>query len=96
LKDKELSYAAFDRLADDFNGDLFVVTDDERCAVTGQHLTLLRQLLTGAGFQGQESLFLWAYDFSVVPTSLISSMYEQFYHSGDQDDSGTHYGIVMK
>jgi hypothetical protein len=91
LGSKRFTYAVFDRLEHDFNGDLFVVGDDERRTVRREHLALVRRLLAGAGVGVQEPLFFWAYDFSVVPTSLISSMYEEFYRAGTDDDSGTHY-----
>lgn len=80
LADKRLTYALFDRLRDDFNGDLFVPVPGERQAVEKQHLNLLRELLQGTSQAPQHPLFLWAYDFSVVPTSLVSTMYELFYH----------------
>ncbi len=80
LADWALSYELFDRLARDFNGDLFVPTDSERQVVTPAHLDLLADLLRGVSTASQEPLFLWAYDFSVVPTSLVSTMYELFYH----------------
>ena len=79
LDDKALTYALFERLARDFNGDLFVPESDERDAVEERHLTLLRELLQGTSQAPQQPLFLWAYDFSVVPTSLVSTMYELFY-----------------
>lgn len=91
LADRDLTYSVFTKLAETFNGDMFLVSDAEASYVTGQHLTLIQKMLTGAGFGGQESLFLWAYDFSVVPTSLIGSMYEQFYRADTEDDSSTHY-----
>jgi hypothetical protein len=91
LRDKGLTYAVFASLEADFNGDLFVVEPAERESVTARHLLLIEQVLTGAGLSEQTPLFLWAYDFSVVPTNLISSMYEQFYRDGSDDDSGTHY-----
>lgn len=91
LLDYDLAYAVFDRLAADFNGDLFRIDAAERARVDTEHLALLNQLLTGSGFSAQQALFLWAYDFSVVPTSLISSMYEQFYHLSVDDRTGTHY-----
>src|ERR1019366_51541 len=55
------------------------------------------EFLSGTASAAQEPLFLWAYDFSVVPTSLISTMYEIFYQEdvGGQDGggkvTGTHY-----
>lgn len=91
LTNRELVYSIFGRLEADFNGDLFRVDDAELELVTAGHLELIRQLLTGAGLDPQMRLFLWAYDFDVVPTSLISSMYEQFYRTGAEDDRGTHY-----
>ena len=92
LLDVTLTRALFARLAEDFNGDLFVVDPDETRRVTQAHLSLLRDLLTGAGGEAHEPLFLWAYDFSVVPTSLVSTMYELFYNQEiEGSTSGTHY-----
>ena len=91
LADRDFTYAVFERLEADFNGDLFRVEGDEQECVQQQHLDLLRDLLTGSGLDPQKPLFLWAYDFDVVPTSLISSMYEQFYRAGTDDTAGTHY-----
>lgn len=91
LADRAFTYAVFDQLAQTFNGDMFVVADDELESVTSENLYLIQRLLTGAGIDGQQPLFLWAYDFSIVPTSLIGSMYEQFYRSDVEDASSTHY-----
>jgi hypothetical protein len=92
LANRDLTYAVFDKLADTFNGDMFLISDTESDAVTVDHLVLIQQLLTGGGIsEQQQPLFLWAYDFSVVPTSLIGSMYEQFYRADTEDDSSTHY-----
>lgn len=91
LDSKGLTYALFSQLATDFNGDLFVISPSESREVTSEHLILIRRLLTGAGFNDQEPLFLWAYDFNIVPVSLISTMYEQFYRAGTDDTKGTHY-----
>jgi hypothetical protein len=93
LADHGLTYALFVRLAEHFNGDLFVPDPDEHDAVTPEHLRLLRDLLQGVADSSQEPLFLWAYDFAVVPTSLVSSMYELFYNHQDaaNTEANTHY-----
>lgn len=91
LRSKRFTYAVFEQLAHDFNGDLFVVAEEEARQVAQNHLDLVGHLLSGAGLGDQNPLFLWAYDFSVVPTSLISSMYEEFYRAGTDEDGGTHY-----
>jgi N-6 DNA Methylase len=91
LSDARLTNAVFAALEREFNGDLFVVSGAERSVVNQEHYTLLQRMLTGAT-DDQGLLFLWAYDFSVVPISVISSMYEHFYHLGERDDeSSTHY-----
>lgn len=91
LSNRDLTRAVFAALAEDFNGDLFTVSPVELDLVTADHLRLIQRMLTGEGLSPQTPLFLWAYDFSVVPTSLISGMYERFYRGDSQDDSSTHY-----
>lgn len=91
LSDRDFTYAIFEELAHTFNGDMFVVGELERTSIDQSHLSLVQSILTGAGVDGQTPLFLWAYDFSVVPTDLISSMYEKFYRAGTESSKGTHY-----
>lgn len=91
LNNPDLTRAVFAALASDFNGDLFTISSAEMNLVAAEHLRLIQRLLTGEGWSGQQPLFLWAYDFSVVPTALISSMYERFYRADTDDQSSTHY-----
>lgn len=90
LQDKDFTYALFEQLAQDFNGDLFPKDDAERDAVTQDHVEKLRQFLVGDTDPKQPTLWLWAYDFEIVPIELISSIYEEFYKN-EQNDPGTHY-----
>jgi hypothetical protein len=90
LRDRSLTYAVFARLAEDFNGDLFLDLPTERAEVQPAHLSLIAEFLQGTANAAQEPLFLWAYDFSVVPTSLISTMYEIF-HQEDAGAKDSHY-----
>ena len=91
LQDKTFTYALFNQLAEDFNGDMFPRDDEEEAAVTQDHLNLLRGFLLGESTPQQPQLFFWAYDFEIVPIELISSIYEEFYHKANVDDKGTHY-----
>ena len=92
LRNKDITYDLFDKLASDFNGDLFVTSTDERGTVTASQLRLLMDLLQGTVSTDQQPLFLWAYDFSVIPTDLISTMYELFYNEEVSDGkSSTFY-----
>lgn len=90
LQDKDFTYALFEQLAEDFNGDLFPKDAAEKEAVTVSHLEKLRRFLVGDTDPQQRPLWLWAYDFEIVPIELISSIYEEFYKN-EQDDPGTHY-----
>ncbi len=70
------------------------------------HLELIQRSLVGDADKWQRTLFLWAYDFEIIPIELISSIYEEFYHKENisrlntkkgvrqgkrQDDMKTHY-----
>jgi predicted RNA methylase len=93
LGSKEFTYAFFDRIAKDFNGDLFPVTPEERQAVTPQHLRLLQRFLRGEIADDIPRLFFFAYRFEVIPIELISSIYEAFYNAekGTDQNQEAHY-----
>lgn len=93
LKNHEFTYALFDQLAADFNGDTFPVSDAERTEVKDEHLRLLRRLLMGDSVDPQQRLFLFAYRFDVIPIELISSIYEEFYtaHRGKGKVQSSYY-----
>jgi len=92
LQDKDFTYALFDALARDFNGDMFPTDNWERSKVKQKHLDLLRSFLQGQAGP-QQNLFFWAYRFDIIPIALISSIYEEFYHVENEkkDGKGTHY-----
>ncbi|QOV23641.1 HsdM family class I SAM-dependent methyltransferase [Anabaenopsis elenkinii] len=92
LGSKDFTYAVFERLSSDFNGDMFPSDTQEKQEITADHLKLLQSFLMG-DVSSQKKLFFWAYKFQIIPISLISSIYEEFYHQGkeESDDFGTHY-----
>ncbi|HEY0152930.1 MAG TPA: N-6 DNA methylase [Longimicrobium sp.] len=101
LRSKPFTFALFGQLATDFNGDMFPRDDEEERNTTPEHLQELRRFLLGEPDAAQPGLFFWAYDFRIIPTELISSIYEEFYHSDEvpslarggtnRDQAGTHY-----
>ncbi|MCU0289846.1 MAG: SAM-dependent methyltransferase [Acidobacteria bacterium] len=85
LEDKDFTYALFKKLAEDFNGDMFPGVEVEEKIVTQKHLKLIQDLLYGdAGVQ--KKLFFYSYRFDIVPLDLISSIYEEFYHTAAAGD----------
>ena len=64
LSDHEFTYKLYEKLAEDFNGDMFPTDRDEKRAVKAGHLLLLQKFLTGE--QDQERLFFWAYKFDII------------------------------
>ncbi len=92
LRNKEFTYALFDQLAKDFNGDTFPLTGEERSQIDQAHLDALRDFLLGS-VDRQQHLFFFAYRFDVVPIELISTIYEEFYNERTlkAKNKGAHY-----
>lgn len=65
--------ALFEALAEHFNGDVFRPARD--LELTHEALDFLGDFLSGTQPSGQQ--VLWPYDFGVIPSELISSIYEQ-------------------
>ena len=85
LNNKEFTFALFRALARDFNGDMFPNIDEEERIITSKHLSLLQDLLYG-NVGVQKKLFFYSYRFDIIPLDLISSIYEEFYHSSTSDE----------
>jgi hypothetical protein len=85
LENKEFTYALFRALAQDFNGDMFPDVDEEEKVIAAKHLELIQDLLYG-DIGVQKRLFFFSYRFDIVPLDLISSIYEEFYHSSTHED----------
>jgi len=92
LSDIDFTYRLYEKLAEDFNGDMFPSDQTEKKAVKPEHLLLLQRFLSGE--IEHTSLFFWAYKFDIIPIELISNIYEELYHKGNRKDGrihGTHY-----
>jgi SAM-dependent methyltransferase len=73
----EDTYGLFDSLRKRFNGDTFVVTDEERAQVGPGHLRVVADLLSGTAGTGQLTL-IERYDFRVIPAEVLGGVYEEF------------------
>lgn len=93
LDSKERTYELFNYLKSDdgFNGDWFPVSDEEKIIVKLEHLSILRELISGTQMKnGQRSLFDF-YDFSIIPIEFISNIYESFIGEEQQKEDGAYY-----
>jgi type I restriction-modification system DNA methylase subunit len=93
---KQNVYNLFQKLKNDFNGDLFSdALSLETELVRDQHISILAELLRGDDLSsGQLALSFWAYDFSVIPIEMISGIYERFLEVEDSEQkrkTGTYY-----
>ena len=61
LQDKEFTYALFEELASDFNGDIFPIDADERDRIQQPHLDKLRGFLIGSTSDQEDMFFFGNY-----------------------------------
>jgi hypothetical protein len=57
LQNKEFTYALFEQMAVDFNGDTFPIDDEEQDRIQQEHLDKLRGFLLGSTLHNKESCF---------------------------------------
>lgn len=93
LVDKKATYNFFRYLINKFNGDIFVIEEDEELIVERRHLNLLQGMLRGE--KGRQTVLWPLYSFDVIPIELISKIYEQFLALKDDKQEilpkGIHY-----
>ncbi len=81
---KKYLYALFNKLGDDFNGDLF--SDDLRAEaelVSASYIDPLDHFFRATDVQTGQGSF-WPYDFAAIPVEAISAIYERFLKSSDK------------
>ncbi len=76
----------FNGLAEHFNGDVFGGIPLSLRELSDSDLSRISQLLRGDELRTGQ-LSLWPYDFSVIPTDLVSSIYEQLLEDQRRTDA---------
>lgn len=87
---KTALYRLFDKLGEDFNGDLF--SDDlagEAEWIQDRHIEILNSFFQGTDVRTGQRTF-WPYDFRFIPIETISAIYERFLNSSE-DQKGVFY-----
>jgi hypothetical protein len=83
---KQLLYALFEKLGEDFNGDLFStnLAAEARQIPVAQMETLSEFFHATRVEDGQRSF--WPYNFAAIPVEVISAIYERFLQTSDRND----------
>ncbi|AGR78392.1 N-6 DNA methylase [Aliarcobacter butzleri 7h1h] len=92
LEDKEASYAFFKKIQDNFNGNVFPVTEIEKKQIEIKHLKLVKKCFLN-GDLNNESLFdNWRiFKFDIIDIELLSQIYENFLSEIDKESTGSYY-----
>lgn len=85
LRDRDATGLLFNWLSQTFNGDMFPPSS-VRNTPAKRHLTRVAEFLEAVDPDSRQTS-LFPYQFDVIPVELISSIYEQFAHSGSSSAS---------
>jgi len=78
-------YKLFDKLKDEFNGDVF--SDDlsaEKKFVVDDHMNALSTFIEGMSIPGGQGVLFRVYDFKYIPIETISAIYERFLNEAER------------
>jgi hypothetical protein len=95
LNDPKATYELYERLEEDFNGNVFTLEKGEK--ISADHLQLIKKcFISGNDSTPQAKLFEdWRlFDFSIIQIELLSEIYENFLFKTDPDlkkKTGTYY-----
>lgn len=84
-KAKTALYQLFEKLKEDFNGDLF--SNDlaaERDLIDDPHITTLNRFFQGMHVASGQGALFRLYDFKYIPIETISAIYERFLQTADE------------
>jgi hypothetical protein len=86
LNDVKACYRLFKDLNNRFHGNLFIVNDDEKDNIEKKHLQKVRQCFYGDSIRRLQFSMWRMFDFSYIPIELVSSIYEEFLHTENNED----------
>ena len=92
LDDKEATYYFFEKIRDNFNGNVFPVTQRERESVNVSHLELIKRCFTNGDIKGETLFSDWRiFKFDIIQIELLSEIYEKFLGELQQKKTGSYY-----
>lgn len=86
--------ALFNKINNDFNGDIFDIHSSEVDNIKLEHLKLIKYFLEGSHFKDKNDdiqTTLFSYCFEIIPIETISSIYEEFLHDSTKKNLNAHF-----
>ena len=91
LEDKEATYHFFEKIKENFNGNVFPVTQKENETVKPHHLALIKKCFTSGDIKGETLFTDWRiFKFDIIQIELLSEIYEKFLGK-IQKETGSYY-----
>lgn len=92
LDNKENTYCFFQRIEENFNGNVFPVIDKENDQIKVEHLKLLKQCFINGDLDNKNLFKDWRiFKFDIIDIELLSQIYENFLNKIEKRDSGSYY-----
>lgn len=92
LENKENTYTFFQKIQENFNGNVFPVTSKEYEQIDLAHLQLLKQCFINGDLENNSLFKDWRiFKFDIIDIELLSQIYENFLSEIDKELSGSYY-----
>jgi len=92
LDDKEATYSFFEKIKDNFNGNVFPVTQKEQEQVQIPHLLLIKKCFTNGDIYAETLFTNWRiFKFDIIQIELLSEIYEKFLGKMEKKKTGSYY-----
>jgi type I restriction-modification system DNA methylase subunit len=96
LADKNATYSLFEKVEEQFNGNVFPLIKDEKKLITVNHLAIIKKCLFDGDLSGTPKLFNeWRlFRFDIIQIELLSEIYEHFleeFKESQKEKAGQYY-----
>jgi len=92
LDNQENTYRFFKKIEENFNGNVFPVSEKEDDQIKVKHLKLLKQCFTNGDLDNENIFKDWRiFKFDIIDIELLSQIYENFLNKIEKKDSGSYY-----
>lgn len=92
LDNKDATYSFFTRIQENFNGNIFPVSELEQEQVEPEHLKLVKQCFVNGDIDNETLFKDWRiFNFNIIDIELLSQIYENFLSEIEKRESGSYY-----